>query len=42
MFRDDSKADQVLWRADKALLKAKAAGRNRTWIFEVSLPSMLA
>jgi diguanylate cyclase (GGDEF)-like protein len=42
MFRDDSKADQVLWRADKALLKAKAAGRNRTWIFEVNLPSMLA
>lgn len=30
----DKKFDDVLWRADQALIKAKGAGRNKTTIFD--------
>lgn len=30
----DTKFDDVLWRADKALMQAKAAGRNNTQVFD--------
>ncbi|OGI43403.1 MAG: hypothetical protein A2150_04425 [Candidatus Muproteobacteria bacterium RBG_16_64_11] len=30
----DNKPEQVLWRADQALLKAKEAGRNRTYYYQ--------
>jgi diguanylate cyclase (GGDEF)-like protein len=33
MSQYDKKADDALWRADKALLQAKNAGRNRTWVY---------
>lgn len=34
MMHHDDKADDVLWRADKVLLEAKAAGRNRTFVYD--------
>ena len=30
----DTKPDEVLWRADQALLRAKEAGRNRTLVYD--------
>jgi len=34
MMHNDDKPDEVLWRADKVLLEAKAAGRNRTFVYD--------
>jgi len=34
MMHHDDKADDVLWRADKVLLEAKSAGRNRTFVYD--------
>lgn len=43
MTPKDTKFDEVLWRADQALLRAKEAGRNQTHVFDadsgVRLPS---
>jgi len=36
MIDTDTKFDDVLWRADKALIHAKEAGRNNTKIFDAS------
>jgi len=33
METQDNKADEVLWRADQALLLAKSNGRNQTNIY---------
>jgi diguanylate cyclase (GGDEF)-like protein len=38
MQHDDERPDQVLWRADRALLHAKELGRNRTCYDQLSLP----
>lgn len=34
MSAKDTKFDQVLWRADQALLRAKEAGRNQTHVYD--------
>ena len=34
MSPKDTKFDQVLWRADQALLRAKEAGRNQTQVYD--------
>ena len=34
MYRSDTKFDDVLWRTDRALFEAKAAGRNQTHIYQ--------
>jgi len=39
MHRADTKFDDVLWRADKALFGAKAAGRNRTHVYQPDMPA---
>jgi len=34
MYDKDTKPDDVLWRADQALLQAKEAGRNITKVYD--------
>lgn len=36
MEPNDKKYDQVLWRADQALLRAKEAGRNQTFVYDTT------